>query len=264
MFSESTQTSIIFTVCLLVLGMLFAAFISNIVYRYKRNQRVYYEEVEALKDGHESRLLRSTLEMQEYTFSKVSREIHDNVGQKLSLAKLLLNTRPFDDNDKIPFQVFDTIELITESLGDLSDLSKSMTSEVLLDRGLMQAIDFEVSQLRKSRMYNAWLVFEGENVFLDTQRELSIFRIVQESFHNIIKHANASDICIRLRYDDDDIHMIIEDNGNGFQLTDKKNGTGLANIKSRTHELDGKFAILSSEMGTSLNFKIPLKQLPDA
>ena len=263
MFSETTHSIIIFSLCLLVLVMLFGTFISTIIYRYKRNQQVYDEEIAALRDNYESKLLLGILDMQEYTFSNISREIHDNVGQKLSLAKLLLNTKEFDDNDRMAIEVSDTIDLVSESIGDLDDLSKSLTTEVILDRGLMHAIEFEVSQLRKSRMYNAWLAFEGEDVFFDSQTEISIFRIVQESFHNIIKHANASDICVRLRYEEDSINMIIEDNGNGFQLMDKKNGSGLANIKSRTSELGGKFAILSSQMGTSLNFKIPFKQLPD-
>src|SRR6187200_1372169 len=99
MYTENFQSIFIFTVCIILLLMLFGAFIMTVVYRYKRNQRVYLEDLEVLRSGHQNDLLKGQLEIQEYTFSNISREIHDNVGQKLSLAMLLINTQTFEDVD---------------------------------------------------------------------------------------------------------------------------------------------------------------------
>ncbi|MEO6723406.1 MAG: ATP-binding protein [Ferruginibacter sp.] len=264
MYSETVQSIVIFVVCILVLLMLFGSFIVTIVYRYKRNQRVYSKQIDSLRTDQENDLLKGQLEMQEYTFSNISREIHDNVGQKLSLAKLLLNTRDFTDVNTAQLQAMDSIALISEAISDLGDISRSMSSEMILNDGLVKAIKFEISQLKKSGIYNPVFTFEGQEVPLDAKKELTIFRILQESFHNIIKHANASDIFVRLNYEEEKLILIIEDNGNGFQLEKKEYGTGLANIKTRTSTLGGKFAIVSDEKGTCLNLEIPFKSITDA
>ena len=259
MYTENFQSIFIFTVCIILLLMLFGAFISTVVYRYKRNQRVYLEDLEVLRSGHHNDLLKGQLEIQEYTFSNISREIHDNVGQKLSLAMLLINTQTFEDVDTAQEQVEDSIVLLSEALKDLSDISKSMSSEIISNNGLVEAITFEISQLQKSGMFKAGFNLKGQQIFLDSQMELTIFRIIQESFHNIIKHANASEIYIQLEYEEENLVLSIEDNGTGFQLEKRDTGTGLANIKARTSMLDGKFSIFSNETGTCLNFDIPFK-----
>lgn len=259
MFSETVQSIVIFVVCMMMLAILFGTFIITVVYRYKRNQRTYYSELESLRSVQETNLLKGQLERQEYTFGNISREIHDNVGQKLSLAKLLLNTRDFGNLKTAQLQAMDSIGLIKETISDLGDISKSMSAEMILADGLVKAIDFEISQLKKSGMYNATFTFIGVDRVVDAEKELTIFRILQESFHNIIKHANASDIHVGLHYMEDQMILNIEDNGNGFQLNKKQFGTGLANIKTRIALLKGKYAILSSDTGTCLNFEIPFK-----
>ena len=90
----------------------------------------------------ENALLQAQLEMQEQTFANISGEIHDNIGQKLTLAKLHLNTLPLNGSVQLQGQVNQSIQMIGEVIADLSDMSRSMSSEILLQNGLIKAIEF--------------------------------------------------------------------------------------------------------------------------
>jgi two-component system, NarL family, sensor kinase len=260
MLNQSIQSLIVFTICIVLLLVLFCAFIVTIIYRYQQKQNTYFKELEELKVKHENDLLKAQLEMQEYTFGNISREIHDNIGQKLSLAKLYLNTIPHSTGNPQPMQVSSTVEIISDVINELSDLARSMSSEVILNNGLIKGIEFEVAQLQKSGIYEIALTINGNLVFLDSEKELILFRIIQESLHNIMKHAEATKIGICLNYNCTSLSLNINDNGRGF-IKDKKNeGSGLVNIRRRTAVLGGDFLINTGHGGTHLTITLPINQ----
>jgi two-component system, NarL family, sensor kinase len=264
MFNQSTQSLIIFTICTVLLLALFCTFIVTIIYRYQQKQNVYFKELEELKIKHENDLLKAQLEMQEYTFQNISREIHDNIGQKLSLAKLYLNTIPISMVHPQPTQVNNSIAIISEVINDLSDLARSMSSEMILNNGLLKGIEFEVTQLKKSGIYDIDLNITGDAIFLDSNKELVLFRIIQESLHNIMKHAEATKIDICLNYDNKKLYLNIKDNGKGFIKDKKSEGSGLINIRRRTTVLEGDFLIDSGKGGTQLTITLPIKNHKNA
>ena len=100
MQDPSTQGIIIFIAGVGFLLLLFISFIVTIVYKYQQKQNAYFKDIEMLKTSHQNALLQSQLEIQEQTFQNISREIHDNIGQKLTLAKLHLNTLDHEDREK--------------------------------------------------------------------------------------------------------------------------------------------------------------------
>lgn len=258
MFNQTVQSIIVFTVCVVILLALFCTFIVTIIYRYKKKQNAYFKELEALKVAHENALLKAELEMQEQTFQNISREIHDNIGQKLTLAKLHLNTLSYGDMNNAKGQVYNSVTKISEAIDDLSDISRSMNSEIILSNGLLKGIEFEVSKLQKSGIYEIDLSITGEPVFLESKTELILFRIVQESIHNIIKHADATAICIHLHFADNLLRLIIKDNGKGFEKGENKEGIGLINIRNRTTLLQGHFVMNSNDKGTKLIIEVPI------
>ena len=260
MFNQSTQSIIIFTVCVVLLLLLFCTFIVTIIYRYQQKQNKYYKEIEELKQKHENALLKAQLEMQEHTFQNISREIHDNIGQKLSLAKLYLNTICHSKPDSSESHVINSVGIISEAINDLRDIARSMSSEIVLNNGLIKGIEFEVGQLLKSGVYDIDLSICGESVFFDFNKELILFRIVQESLHNIMKHSGASKIVIRLQYYDKHLFLTIKDNGKGFVEEEHTEGNGLINIRRRTSFLEGDFSIDSDEAGTLLTISVPIIQ----
>ncbi|CAF3320606.1 unnamed protein product [Rotaria sp. Silwood2] len=232
-----------------------------IIYRYQQKQNAYFKDIEALKISHENALLQSQLEIQEQTFQNISREIHDNIGQKLTLAKLHLNTLNYEENDTTILQVTDSVNMISEAITDLSDISRSMSSEIILNNGLIKALEFEAVQLEKSGLYAIHVHTEGYTVFLNSSIELVLFRIAQEALNNIIKHAEATKINIHLNYTSDLFTMEITDNGRGFNKEVSLPGTGLQNIKKRAATLNGIIKVNSvQDTGTQIKIEIPLKK----
>lgn len=257
MFNQSTQSIIIFTVSVVILLLFFCIFIVNILYRFQQKKNQYYKELDTLKIKHENALLKSQLEMQENTFQKISTEIHDNIGQKLSLAKLYLNT--ISDPEiifSVP-QIKDSVEIISEVINDLSDIAHSLSSDIILNEGLVKGVELEVKQLKKTCVYDIDLAITGDSVFFEFEKELILFRIVQEALQNIMKHSEASAINIRLHYNSTQLTMVIKDNGKGFVIDEKRKGVGLINIQRRTSILKGDFSIQSGAAGTEIIITIP-------
>jgi len=262
MRNSPTESLIIFIIVCSLLIVLLISFVTYIVYRYQQKQNAYYKDLQELKVAHENEMLQSQVEIQEQTFENISREIHDNIGQKLTLAKLHLNTMNLYDAGKASIQLNDSITMISEAINDLSDISRSMSSEIILNNGLIKALEFELVQLNKSGLFKIGLSIQGEPVFLDAQQELILFRIVQEAINNIIKHALATKIDIYLCYGQEKISLHISDNGKGFLYdADSKNGTGLANMKRRAAWLHGVCMINTEPgAGTKINIEIPIHE----
>lgn len=249
---------IVFIVVSVILILAMAIFILMIIYRYQQRQNIYFKGIETLKTSHENTLLQSQLEMQEHTFQTISREIHDNIGQKLTLAKLYLNTLNFADTAKVRLQINDSVDIIGETISELSDLSRSMSSEIIVNNGLIKALEFETAQLAKSGMYTINFSVTGNPVFVDTNTALVVFRMVQEALNNIIKHAAAFVIDINLHYTNNLLTVQIHDNGRGFNIAETRHGTGLQNIKKRATLLKGNITISSSAgEGTKIKIEIP-------
>lgn len=260
MFNSPTEVAIVFLIVCTLLIALLIGFITTMIYRYQQKQNKYYKDLEELKINHANEMLQSQLEIQEQTFENISREIHDNIGQKLTLAKLHLNTLHIKNTEKATIQLNDSITIISEAINDLSDISRSMSSEIILNNGIVKALEFEISQLKKSSLYEIDLEVTGNPVFLESQKELVLFRIIQEALNNIMKHSYASSILIGLHYDEHLLLLTISDDGKGFasEIISEK-GTGIANMKRRAGLLNGIFTIESKpDCGTFINIKIPL------
>ena len=258
MLKAPTDYIIFFIIISVILILALVIFITVIIYRYQQKQNAYFKDIETLKTSHENTLLQAQLEIQEQTFQNISREIHDNIGQKLTLAKLYLNTLDYTDKRTTTLQVNGSVNMISEAINGLSDLSHSMSNEIILNNGLIKALEFEAAQLAKSGLYKLNFSTSGNPIFLEVDTELVIFRIVQEALNNIVKHACATAIDINLHYNTVLLTMEIKDNGKGFYKDEKQAGTGLHNIKKRTAILKGNLEISSSpNSGTKIKIEIP-------
>ncbi len=258
MLNSDSQSIIIFIIACTILILLLTGFIAFIIYKYQQKQNAYFQTLEEIKIAHENDMLKSKLEIQEQTFANISREIHDNIGQKLTLAKLHLNTLNMMEKSKLAGQVNNAINMISESINDLSDISRSMSSEIILNNGFIKALEFEVNQLNKPGIYSIKLKVTGETVFLDANTELILFRITQEALNNIVKHANASDIAINLHYEKKQLSLQITDNGKGFDQINKMSGNGLTNMAKRALVLNGLCEVISKPgEGTTIEIVIP-------
>jgi two-component system, NarL family, sensor kinase len=206
------------------------------------------------------------LEIQEETFQHISREIHDNIGLSLTLAKLHLNTLDFDPQQNPKDKVDSCIELITQAIYDLSYISKSFNSEAIQTEGFLTALNLKLEKIKKTRQYTVNLHIIGEPVFMQSQSELVIYRITQEALNNVIKHSKATQIDVTLTYSPNILTVEVQDNGIGinWQHLEKekavKMNAGLNNMKKRAKVINGSFDIKSTQVGTKVCITIPFQK----
>jgi signal transduction histidine kinase len=105
---------------------------------------------------------------------------------------------------------------ISKAIIDLGNISKGMNSELITNQGLIEVLKKETNRLKELDLFELSYSINGSPVFMDSQKELVIFRIIQEAFNNIIKHAKATLVKLNLEYNTDHINVLITDNGNGF------------------------------------------------
>jgi signal transduction histidine kinase len=214
--------------------------------------------------NHEKALLATQLEIQEETMKHIAQEIHDNISLSLTLSKLHLNTYSMQLGEHCPAQIETSIDLIGRSLIDLNDLSKSLDSQTIEKYGILHALEQETEMMRKSGSLKVKLTVEGQPVDMEASRELVVFRIIQESFNNIIKHAKASGVELELDYGDEALAVQIRDDGRGFDMQEvdqRKQGrasSGLRNMRNRSALIGADLSISGQPgQGTVITLSIP-------
>ena len=209
-------------------------------------------------------LINTKLEIQEETFQNISREIHDNIGLSLTLAKLHLNTLSLEQSDTNAPNIKSSIELITRAINDLSDISKSLNSEAIKNRGFLNVLKENLEGIKKSGKYDISLIVTGQSTFMDDETELVLYRITQEALNNIIKHSQSNKIELTLGYSKSHLKLSIIDNGIGINWTklenekSKKIMAGLNNMKARAKIVNGTCNIQSNDRGTIINVTVPI------
>ncbi|MDP3313894.1 sensor histidine kinase [Lutibacter sp.] len=205
-------------------------------------------------------ITKSKLEIQEQALQNISWEIHDNVGQLLSVAKMQLNmvqlTLPIEQQEKIR----ETGEIIGKSLQELRGLAKSLNPDTIKNKGLIESITHEIERYNRLNFIKSNFVISGETYSLTNEKEIILFRILQEFFNNTLKHGKAKILKVDLVYQPSFLEIFIEDNGVGFDVldTDSQKGIGLLNMKSRTNLIGATFNLNSKvNEGTKLYIKCP-------
>jgi two-component system, NarL family, sensor kinase len=225
---------------------------------FKRNTK-YITNMKTLEHQMEQALLQTQIEIQEQTLKTISQEIHDNIGQVLSLAKLNLNTLPNSEDPKIQ----DTKNLVSKAINDLRNLSHSMHGDIITALGLHQSIINELKIIENTGQFAPVLTVTGTIYKLNTQKEMVLFRLVQEALHNIVKHSGAKNITVALQYMPDVFVLTVEDNGKGFDLTpfneaDNTTGMGIRNMHNRANLIGANFKMSSTVgSGTVIIIELP-------
>ena len=242
--------------------MLMAALILVILHLHKKKTFIHSQRLRQIESHYEKNILKTQLEIQEQTFQHISREIHDNISLSLTLAKLNLHTLDLEHSTIIKEKINNTVELITKSINELSDISKGLNSNIIIQQGLTKAVEDEIHRIRQIGLFSIEYNLDGEPVYMTTQRELIVFRIVQEAFNNILKHAKASHATLAFYYKPTELMITIKDDGKGFDTTEIhfKKHAGLKNMETRIKMLRGSMRVQSTNcIGTELFFVIPIE-----
>ena len=232
-------------------------FILSFIVRYRKR----IQEKQLMKTQFQQELLQTQLEIQEQTLKTISEEIHDNVGQVLSLAKLNLNTVGIINDEQVQFKIDSTKELVSKAINDLRDLSRSLHGEKVGEIGLQEAIANELKIIQNTGQFKTELNITGQVYTQNPQKEMVLFRIVQEALHNAVKHANATNLKVLMNYGAVNFTLTINDDGTGFmpeELLTSQTGIGLKSMRNRAALIGGEFSLQSSKNnGTSISIELP-------
>lgn len=251
--------STVLGLCLLLL-LLFSA----TILRYRNQQVSFLDNISGLRNRFREQLITTEVEAQEAVFKSISREIHDSIGLslttvKLHLARLLPSSSPEHEST-----VVGSVSLLSSAMDQLRDIARGMNSDVLEDQGFVNALQSEVEKINRLGHPRVEVQIVGEEEHLAPARELILLRIVQECLQNILKHARASEVLIRVSYTSACLYLRIEDNGIGMpESTKNHKRSGIINITKRAELLGGQLLIMPvSPAGTSFRISVPLNNQP--
>lgn len=214
--------------------------------RKKRKDTVaLLDKVEEIK-RFESELTNTKLEIQEQTLKNLSWELHDNIGQMLSVVKMQLNVLAKGLQEKDKYKVAEVSKILSKALKDVRLLSKTLNYEVLDRMSLEDAIRIELERFNRLELFYAKLEVSGEPFQMERKKTTVIFRIFQEIFSNVVKHAQAENLLVRISYQDNVLNMEAIDDGIGFDLSKIQSGCGLLNMKSRATMIGANLNIKST------------------
>ncbi|RJG00196.1 PAS domain-containing sensor histidine kinase [Noviherbaspirillum sedimenti] len=195
---------------------------------------------------------------------RIAREIHDDLGQNLLALRLdiaMLHERTSQHHPRLHRKTAAALEQIDTTLKAVRTAINNLRPTVL-DLGLNAAIEWLVKDFQQRNGIRCTLIMDETEFALDDERATALFRILQESFNNVLRHANADHVRVEVRSDGASIFMTIGDNGVGFfpGCRRKANSFGLLGITERVNALHGRLDIDScQDKGTCLSISLPLK-----
>ncbi len=251
-------------ITIILFNLFFILFIVGVfifIKQYKQKKKEHLAMLLFQKKEHQKELLENQIEIQNQTMQHIGREIHDNVGQKLTLASLYTQQLAFENKaPHINENIENISNIINESLTELRELSKSLTDDSIQENSFYNLINNESIKVRKTKKCKITFDCEPKNLDLEYQQKSILLRICQEFIQNSLKYAQCKLIQIHIKTDAENLHLELIDDGIGFDTSKISNGIGLVNIKKRTMLLKGTYELLSfPDFGTNLNISIPLK-----
>jgi len=262
---QISSKEIIFLIGLTSLIFLIAPlFLILYVLSYNRRKKKHKEETVSLQAAFSNELLKTQMEVQEQTLKTVAHNLHDNIGQLLSLITITLSSINLQDVEKAAEKITAVDDLSKRSIKEIKALSRLLHGEELIGGGLSTAMEAELEWLQRTGRFEITFEKHADICFeADTGKDIIVFRLFQEIINNIIQHAQATKILITLEKAGDDFRITIQDNGTGFDVDTtftNKTGMGLHNITRRSAMINGTASISSSAgKGTVITLNIPCK-----
>lgn len=190
-------------------------------------------------------IIKATIEATEKEREGIGRELHDNVTQILTTARLCLSC--IDQKHPAHDMIQRSSNNITTAIEEIRGLSKSMIQSFHREIGLKLSIEDLVESIRVANKFQVSLdFFIPEEQLLDDKLKMTVFRIIQEQLNNILKHAEASEVAISIYQYNEVLALTIIDNGKGFNMQEKRKGIGITNITNRAELFNGQVRIISS------------------
>ncbi len=248
--SEDTGTLILVLVAITIL-LLFLIVIAILFSVFIRRKNELLLEQQVSQKRFEREIAESQIEIREETLRNISWELHDNIGQLLTLAKI--QTQNSGGNQE---QLDEAAGTIGKGLREIRALSKLINPEALKNMSLTEAIELELDRFKRMEYLTPSLKVTGAPIGIDKKIGTIIFRIFQEFFTNTIKHSKATHLDVCITYTDNTLDIKAKDNGIGFNVVfaKAKKGIGISNMESRAKLIGADIKVSSKEgKGTQLH-----------
>ncbi len=240
--------------------ILFIAAIITFIKQYKLKKKEHNAMLQFQKQEYQKELLATQLEVQQQTMQHIGREIHDNIGQKLTLASLYTQQLAYEN--KAP-QINESIEnistIINQSLSELRELSKSLTDNTIEKTVISELLKLESDKINDLKICKVSFKNSTSDLQLSYQTKTVLLRITQEFIQNSIKHSQCKNISILFSASSSFAKLELQDDGKGFEIDkNKSNGIGLNNMKKRAEIINCIYNFESNKNGTKLTIEIPI------
>ena len=231
---------LVFTLLILVL----------LIIAYVNRRRISRLKVTEVSKNNHIDTLNALINGQELERVRIAQELHDGLGTMLSRTKILMGKGTTQES---------IIQMIDEACSEIRTISSNMQPNTLANFGLIGALEDFVSKQNSTKPTIIFQYF-GEIIDLGMNKNLMIYRIIQELLTNSLKHANANEILIQIMFSPESLNLTVEDDGVGFDENDiKTDNSGWNNIRSRINYLQGTLYLHTvSTTGTTVTVTIPL------
>ncbi len=222
----------------------------------KKEKAIFYQRVDDLLQEQEIKSLSASLETQERERKRIAEDLHDRLGSMLSSVKLHYDAASSSSD---PEKMKKAANILDDTIRETRKIAYDLNSAVLSNFGLIPALQDLKETLESSRKIRVILNVFNVNNRLSSELEVNLYRLVQEAISNALKHSNASIITIQFtKHEDNQLTLIIEDNGDGFEVVHMKKGMGIQNMKARVNKFAGNIVFDSrGGHGTTVIVDIP-------
>ncbi|MEM9918712.1 MAG: sensor histidine kinase [Bacteroidota bacterium] len=270
---KTTQRNTLLIVCSLLLLTLFGS-IYYYQYRQKinallqrQNEQIHQQQITELLKVQELEFISARLEGQELERERISKELHDNLGSMMVSAKWQFGNllEKLDAGGYSKDSLHKANELLEKTYQELRRIAFDISTGNVRRIGIEPALKDLCQSISAGGKLKAIVTTHALSGKLDDKLEITIYRIIQELVSNVLKHAQASKIDIQLNQLDQELNIMVEDNGKGFKPEKiTSDGMGLKNIENRVLKLNGTFSIDSGKgAGTTVLINVPLASRSD-
>jgi two-component system NarL family sensor kinase len=230
----------------------------------KKNELISRQQIDELLKGQELKTYNAMIEGQEEERKRIATDLHDRLGSMLSTVKLLFSSldTKIDKAQEHNQQQFDKAgSLLDEAVVEVRRISHNLSTGMVMSFGLVPALQELCESIDNSKLIRCRLLVYGMTDRLEQQTEIGLYRMIQEVFSNILKHAKARQVTVQINRVADSLNITIEDDGIGFDSEEKRisGGMGLKNLETRAAQLNGVYHIDSQPgRGTISIIEIPL------
>lgn len=243
---DETQLILVFATSSLIIAIILILVILFVVAYQKRlaRQRLKLQMVE---QEHQQNLLRAALRVQENERKRIASDLHDDIGSLLSALMIKVGYMEFQEKDETQRKFLsETHHQLSSGIDRVRQISYNMFPPTLERYGLWQALNELADDINGTGQLSVELSSFEEPLSLGSEKEMAIYRVIQELISNTVKHSGASNISLKISRADEQLIFAYNDNGKGLENNLNMKGLGFMNMRSRIQAINAKIEFESS------------------